>query len=376
MHVKQLIACGVCASALLLTACAKNDTAALVNGNKILKSTYEGTLQNMAAPYVKQDPAFLEKGQNKHVLGAMALQELITQEVLAQEAVKQNLSVDDKVIAQQVENLKHLFAVDENGKPTDDKAVMERNFQEKLKQDNITQKQLEKNIRRELLSKTLLNDMAAKQKIELQEETLQKFYNGVVAALNNDKTAWAAFPKEDQALILPFAAQAQKVSAERAKVSAIFLATPKGTPEKDVTAKKNKAKDIVKELKAKKITFVDAIQKYSDDKAALQTGGEQLVLKGTLPEKLDKQVFSATLGEVKDPIVQDDGIYIIRVNEKRAQTIPAYAQLKNDIVKYLAAIKSKAQLQQSVQNLVAQAKVEILLPEFAKAENEQPQEEK
>ena len=235
---------------------------------------------------------------------------------------------------------------------------------------------MEKNIRRELLSKTLLNDMAAKQKIELQEETLQKFYNGVVAALNNDKTAWAAFPKEDQALILPFAAQTQKVSEERAKVSAIFLATPKGTAEKDVTAKKNKAKDIVKELKAKKITFVDAIQKYSDDKAALQTGGEQLVLKGTLPEKLDKQVFSATLGEVKDPIVQDDGIYIIRVNEKRAKTIPAYAQLKNDIVKYLAAIKSKAQLQQSVQNLVAQAKVEILLPEFAKTENAQAQEEK
>lgn len=371
MYVRNIIICGLCASSLFLGACAKNDAAALVNGNKILKSTYEGTLQNLAAPYTKQDPAFLEKGNNKQELGRLALQELITQEVLAQEAEKQHLTIEDAVVTQQVENLKNLFAVDENGKPTTDKAVIERNFQEKLKKDNITQKQLEKNIRRELLSKALLNNMVAQQKIELQEQTLQKFYNGVIAAINDDKKTWDSFTKEDQALILPFAAEVKKETAEQAKVSAIFLATPKNMSEKDVSAKKAKAKDIVKELKDKKITFIDAIQKYSDDKTALKTGGEQLVLKGTLPEKLDKQVFSATLGSVKDPIVENDGIYIVRVNEKRAQTNPAYMQLRNGILNYLGTLKGKAQIQQNVQNLVGQAKVEILLPEFALAGEEE-----
>ncbi len=121
---------------------------------------------------------------------------------------------------------------------------------------------------------------------------------------------------------------------------------------------------IVQELKDKKISFIQAIQKYSDDKTALRTNGEQPVIRGTLPKDLDKKIFEASLGKVIGPITEQEGIYILRVNEKRAANTLTYEQLRNDIINYLAPIQLNQKVQQQVKDLVQKSKVEILLPEY------------
>ena len=354
--------------AAMITACGgkKENAAVIINGTEIAQSAYEGTLQNLAVPYKRQGNAnVLDNPQNRQTLGRLALQELITNEVLAQEAEKQQIKADEKLVQQNIANLKRLFAVDENGKPVSDEKTIEKIFKEKLKKDGTTLQRVENNIRKELAAKALLEKFSAEQKIELQEQAVRKFYDNVMVLLEGDSKKTETLSKAELALAVPFAAEVKKETAERAQVSAVFLATGKDISKKDLADKQQKAKDIIKELKDNKISFVQAIAQYSDDKNALRTNGEQLVLRGTLPAELDKKVFESTMGTITGPVTLKEGIYILRVNEKRAAVKPTYDQLKDSIVKYLGILVAKQNLQNYVQGLVNHADVKILVPEFA-----------
>ncbi len=355
-----------CLAIALLSACAeKHDAAAIVNGTDITVLTYESTLQNLAAPYQRADqPNVLDNPQNRQLLGRVALEQLITNEVLAQQAQKQNIKIDDAQVTKQIEQLKQRVAGTEDGKPVTDKKIINKKFQEKLKQDGISLEQLKSNIRKELQAKALLNEFSSQQQIQLQEQDIQQFYDNIIVLLGKDQKKKEALPKDALPLLVPFAQKVQQQTAERALVSAVFLATPNDISKQDLAAKQQKARDIITELNGNKISFVEAIAKYSDDKNALRTHGEQMVLRGTLPESLDKNIFESKLGVIIGPLTQPEGIYIVRVNEKRAATTPTYSQLRQSIIKNLVGVQSQNNLRQYVKELVNNAKVEILLPEF------------
>ena len=166
------------------------------------------------------------------------------------------------------------------------------------------------------------------------------------------------------ALITPFASEVKKITAERVSISTIFLATPETMDSTEIANKKELANKIVQELRNRKIVFIQAIQMYSDDKSALQTNGEQLIIRGTLPRDLDKKIFEARLGRVIGPITKPEGIYILRVNEKRAATPLTYGQLRSDIINYLISVALQQKVQQQVKELVQKSNVKILLPEY------------
>lgn len=356
-----------CASLAILTAAcgiSRDNTAAIVNGTKIAKKTYQGTLDNLVLQQKRINPNFVDNEQTRLVLGKTALENLITNEVLAQEAAKAHITVDEKEVEQSIQNLKKLVAVDENGQPITKAREINKKFNKKLKEDGVTLKQLKNNIRKELLAKRFLNDLSSKQKIELSEDLLKRFYNETNIVLSNDKKKIQTLTRGDLALVVPFATEVGKATAQRASVSSVFLATPTSMPKEEVTKKKALANKIVQELKDKKITFVQAIQQYSDDKNALRTNGEQTVLYGSLPASLDKKIFEASLGKVIGPLTEADGIYILRVNQKRAENTLTYAQLRNDIARYLGSWQLNQNLQQQVKGLVEKAKVEILLPQY------------
>ena len=372
---KKLSLTLLCLTAVFFAACAnKEDIAVIVNDTPITTAFYKGTLQNLASSYQQVgQPNVLDNPQNRQLLQHLALQQLITNEVLAQEAQKQNIKIDEALVKQNVDQLKQLIAGTENGKPVSDKKIINQKFQAKLKQDGTTLAKLENNIRKELQRKSLLTTFSNQQKIELQEQDIRRFYDNVMILLGNNQQKKDALPKDELPLLLAFAKEVKRQTAERVMVASVFLATPNDISESDLDAKQQQAGVIVKELKENQISFTDAIIKYSDDKNALKTNGEQLVLRGTLPAALDKSIFNAELGTIVGPITQPEGIYIIRVNEKRAATKPTYTQLRGSIARNLAEIQIKQNIQQYVQDLINKAKVEIVLPELKEQTPSDPQ---
>ena len=351
--------------AFWIVACSDStNVVATVNGTKITRKTYESTLDNLILQQTQNNPAFVDNEQARLLLGKIALDQIITNEVLAQEARKANITVKNEAVNQSINNLKQLLAVDENGKAITDKRQIENKFNKKLKADGVTLQQLKANIRKELSVQLFLKDLSNKQKIELSEETLKKFYDDTMAVVSKNQHKITSLSKEDLALITPFAAGVEKASAERVAASIVFLAISDDMDEKMIANKKDLANKIARELKDNKIAFTQAIQAYSDDKSALQTNGEKILIRGTLPKDIDKKIFEARLGEVFGPITDQAGIYILRVNEKRAAHTLTYGQLRQDIINYLISVALQQKIQQQVKDLVQKSKVEIFLPQY------------
>lgn len=348
-----------------LVACSNNtNVVAIVNRAPITQKTYEGTLDNLILQQKKNNPNFVDNKQTRLLLGKIALEQMITNEVLFQEAQKMHITVKNEAIEQSINNLKQILAIDENGQIITDKKQIDDKFNQKLKTDGVTLKQLKENIRKELSVKLFLKDLSDKQKIEISEDVLKKFYDGTMAVTHKDQSKIQSLSKEDLALITPFAAEMEKVTAERVTISPIFLATPETMDNTEATHKKDLADKIAQELRDNKIAFIQAIQMYSDDKSTLRTNGEQIIIRGTLPHDLDEKIFEARLGEVIGPIMQQEGIYILRVNEKRAANTLTYEQLRRDIINYLISVALQQKIQQQVKDLVQQAKIQILVPEY------------
>ena len=348
-----------------LVACSNNtNVVAIVNRAPITQKTYEGTLDNLILQQKKNNPNFVDNKQTRLLLGKIALEQMITNEVLFQEAQKMHITVKNEAIEQSINNLKQILAIDENGQIITDKKQIDDKFNQKLKTDGVTLKQLKENIRKELSVKLFLKDLSDKQKIEISEDVLKKFYDGTMAVTHKDQSKIQSLSKEDLALITPFAAETEKVTAERVTISPIFLATPETMDNTEATHKKDLADKIAQELRDNKIAFIQAIQMYSDDKSTLRTNGEQIIIRGTLPHDLDEKIFEARLGEVIGPIMQQEGIYILRVNEKRAANTLTYEQLRRDIINYLISVALQQKIQQQVKDLVQQAKIQILVPEY------------
>ena len=83
--------------AFWIVACSDStNVVATVNGTKITRKTYESTLDNLILQQTQSNPAFVDNEQTRLLLGKIALDQIITNEVLAQEARKANITVKNE----------------------------------------------------------------------------------------------------------------------------------------------------------------------------------------------------------------------------------------------------------------------------------------
>ena len=130
----------------------------------------------------------------------------------------------------------------------------------------------------------------------------------------------------------------------------------------EIFVKKAKAKDIqdlVDNLR-KDPRFELYAMRFSDSPSAAKGGNLGWVNQGKLPEKLEEVVLSLKPGEISDPVLLNDGYYIIHLNQtfnpkKDKPQIPDEAEIKN----YLTNQKMETLAQKYLQDLRQQAVVEI-----------------
>lgn len=174
---------------------------------------------------------------------------------------------------------------------------------------------------------------------------------------------------------MAIAAKLKQLTAEQVRIGHIYLAVTKDMKPEEVKAKEETAKKIKKELDGGK-EFSTAVKEYTEDKAALASGGDMILIKGIAPKALDQQAFSLPVGEVSAPIKTDVGFHIIKIKEKRAEKQIGYDDIKRDLAQYLAQQKIQTTLAAYIGELYDKADVKItktfesdkLLEEAAKAD--------
>ncbi len=347
--------------ASLLNAKVVDSTVATVNGQAILSSQYNKLVDTVMANYLAKNPQILQDPNNVALLKQEALNELITEALLSQNAKKEGIKVKDSEVADAVNEIKARFAVDPvTGQRITDQKVIDNNFNAELKKEGITYAQFESRIKDQIAIRKLIDNVVNSKVAAPTKEEVKGLYDDVILVMSGDQEKIKALPKDRLEKSVPLAAKLNQLTAEQIRISPIFVKFENNTPA-EISAKEKLAKSIRKEVKKGKKTMIELIEKYSDDKAPLATGGEMILIKGVMPKDFDEKIFAVNVGDVSEPIKTDNGFYVIKVQEKKAKRDFTFEQVAPDMGQYLTAVKMQDEMLKYLNTLKEKSKIKVMI---------------
>ena len=347
---------------------------ATVNGQAISSSQYNKMVNAILEGYKAKNPQILQDPQNVNAIKQQVLNELITETLLNQNAKKEGIKVKDSEVANGINEIKTRFSIDPlTGQRITDQKQIDAAFNTELKKEGLTYQQFEAKVKDQIAVRKLVDNVVNSKVSAPTKEQVKALYDDVVLVMSGDEKKIKALPKERLELAVPLAAKLNQLTAEQIRISPIFVKFENNT-EAEISAKEKLAKKIKKEVKKGKQTMPELIEKYSDDKTPLQTGGEMILIKGVMPKDFDEKIFAVNVGDVSDPIKTDNGYYVIKVQEKKAKRDFTYEQVAPDMGQYLAAIKMQEEMNSYLNTLKNKSKIKVMIKfdepakETAKAE--------
>lgn len=151
---------------------------------------------------------------------------------------------------------------------------------------------------------------------------------------------------------------------EMVKARHILLKVDAGASEDLRKKAKEKAGEALKRLKAGE-DFAKLAQEVSDDPGTKDKGGDtSFFAKGKMVPEFEKAAFALKPGALSDLVETKFGYHIIKVEEKKAEEIPALEKVKEYVFKKAMDELSKAKIQEFVEKAMKDADAEINIDYF------------
>lgn len=347
---------------LALNANAKviDSSVATVNSKPILSSQYDKMTKAVLAQYEQRAPQVLQDQNAVNAIKEQVLNEMISEELMLQAAQKEGIKVKDSELAQAINAIKQRFMLDPNGKERSKKEA-DAAFNQALKEEGMSYKQFENKTKEQLAVRKMVDSIVQANAKKPTEADVKQLFEDVQVIMKGDKQKVEKLPKERVALALPLAAKLNQLTAEQIKVSPIFIKADKTLSKTALKDKENEARKIRKDIKNGKITMLDAIKLYSDDKTPLATGGEVILIRGVMPKDFDNKIFNVAVGEISEPLQTEGGFYIIRVNEKRAKQDVTLDKIQNELSQYVYAANMQKAMEDYLVSLKDKADVKVMV---------------
>lgn len=337
-----------------------DSTVATVNGKPILNSEYEKVSQATLENYKNREPAVLANKDNVTAIKEEVLNQMIIEQLLLQAAKEQNIKVKDSEVNESIVEIKKRFQKDASGKDLTEKEA-QKAFNDELKKEGLTYKQFENRIKDQLAVKKMIDSVAREKAKAPTKEQTQQLYDDIRVLMKGEQAAIKKLSRERLELAAPLAAKLTQLTAEQIKLSPVFVKVDKNATQANWKLKEKEAKDIKKKIASGKITFTEAIEKFSDDKTPLAAGGEMILIRGLMPKDFDDKVFNVKVGEISDPIKTEDGYYVIRVNEKKAQKDFTYKEIEPELARFLAAAEMQKANIEFLNSLKDKAEIKVMV---------------
>ncbi len=347
---------------LALSANAKvvDSSVATVNSKPILSSQYDKMTKAVMAQYEQRAPQVLQDQNAVNAIKEEVLNQMISEELMLQAAQKEGIKVKDSELAQAINAIKQRFMLDEKGKERSKKEA-DAAFNAALKEEGMSYKQFENKTREQLSVRKMVDSIVQANAKKPTEEDIKQLFDDVQLIMKGDKQKVEKLPKERVALALPLAAKLNQLTAEQIKISPVFIKADKTLSKTALKDKENEAKKIRKDIKNGKITMLDAIKLYSDDKTPLATGGEVILIKGVMPKDFDNKIFNVAVGDISEPLQTEGGFYIIRVNEKKAKQEVTLDKIQNELGQYVYAANMQKAMEDYLVSLKDKADVKVMV---------------
>ena len=359
---KLILAVLLAAAGVHLQAKVMESSVATVNGQPILASEYDNYLQSAVEQYQLAAPQFLEQPYAKDILGREVIKELISKELLYQAAEEEKIQVKDSEIDAGVNEIKARFIVDETTGQQDPKGADKR-FNEALKKQGMSFKTYKNKLSKDIAVRKLMEQKLQTTIKPVEETDAKALYEDVEAVMKNKTKKIKALEKENPTRLKEaqaIAAKLKQLTAEQVRIGHIYLAVTKDMKPEEVKKKEELAKQIKKEIDDG-MDFSAAVKKYTEDKNALASGGDMILIKGVAPKAIDEKAFSLAVGKVSDPIKSDVGFHIIKIKEKRAERSVSYDDIAKDLAQYLAQQRVQLAIAEYIADLYDKADVKVTI---------------
>lgn len=333
---------------------------ATVNGQPVLSSEYDSYLEGVVEQYKIAAPQFLQQPYAQDVLGREVLKELISKELLYQAADEAKIQVKDSEVDSGINEIKARFIVDEKTGKEDPKGADKR-FTEALKKQHMSLKAYKEKIKKDIAVRKLMEQRITATVKPVEEADVKALYEDVEVCMKGNTKKMKALEKKDPARFKEasaIAAKLKQLTAEQVRIGHIYLAVTKDMKPEDVKKKQELAVKIKAEIDGGK-DFSTAVKEYTEDKTALASGGDMILIKGIAPKEIDSKAFSLAVGKVSDPIKTDLGYHIIKIKEKRAERQIGYDDVAKDLAQYLAQQKIQNAMGEYIGELYDKADVKV-----------------
>jgi len=354
--------------------------AAKVNGEMIDPKDYAETLQAMTKQYREMmGSSFTEKMAEELKLGERALDSLVSQVLLLQEAKRLGLQVSDEELRQSIESVSY-FQV---GGQFD-----RRNYERFLRMNRMTAEDFERIQRDRLLISEISNLIRLNSGRVSEEEALENYrfenermnlqfvkvgpetFKGQVAVNEIEEKDY--YQKHQEEFRIPTSIQVQylvfrpsdyegkaqvtpeeikryyDVQKDRLKVPKrvrareILIKVEADDPANKIEEKKKRAEEILE--KAKKTKDFAALAKQYSESATASKGGELgWVQTGALEASLQGPLFSLKGGETSELLKGMAGFYILKAEEVVDEKQRSLEEVKDQIAQGLKREKGKAE---------------------------------
>lgn len=349
MNSKKLFAT-LAVSAMLLTGCTfgPKDTIVKVNGQSITQSQFDEVLDKavnssmfaqMGIDVKKDKTSFLYL-----MLKDKAINELIVRSLVDQEIAKRKIKVTKEDTDKELKSLI-------------DKIGSKEKFNEILKQNGISSAQFKKDLVDEVKMKKLVDMLGS---VQISDADAKKFYKENLSKFK--------YPDKVRASHILISANPEEI-----KVAITNDAANKGLNKTEIQTKIDnelaikleKAKKILAEVKKTPISFEKIARENSDDTTSAKQGGDLgFFSRQEMVEPFAKTAFAQKPNTISEIVKSPYGYHIILVKDRMKAGQEPFEKVKPEIISYLENQAQVKVLENLIESLKKQAKIEYVNPEY------------
>ena len=288
---------------------------ARVNGENVTRQEFQEFVQNLEARAGGPVPA-----EQRDQVYRRVLDQIVGYKLLQQEAKARKVAVADAEIEARIGEIKKQF-------PSEDV------FMQMLVDRKMTLEQVRSETRDDMAIGKMI-DAEIATKAAVKPEQVQDFYDK-----NPDQ-----FKQE-----------------ERVRASHILISVPEKADAAAKTQARNKAEQVLKDVKAGK-DFAALAKEHSQDPGSAVNGGDLgFFQQGQMVGPFNDAAFTLKPGDISDLVETQFGFHIIKVAEKQpARTIPL-EEVRPQVEKFLEGRNREEQTNAFVSALRSKGKIEILI---------------
>jgi len=296
-----------------------DEKVALVNGTVITKVEFEREMTAALRQMMSTGRQINQSQLPEFSKGV--LESLIGQELIFQESRKKGIKIEDNVLNEQIEKIKKGFPDEEA-------------FQSALEKSQTSEDILRSDLRKKLSVQNYIDQEFSKS-TSIPEEDVKSFYNSHPEA----------FKKPEQI---------------RARHILI-----KVDPNADADEKKKAKEQIVKiqDRLKKGEDFAELAKEVSGCPSAEKGGDLGFFGRGQMVPPFEKVAFALPQNEVSDIVETQFGYHLIKVVDKKTESVSKYDEVKDRLQAYMTQLKVREKVKAHVDKLIEKAKIERYLEE-------------